>query len=122
MCLAAAAGNLAAGRDLLHTHFTTDQSGWRHGTFPWAPAIASRQVNGALAGEMGSYAGHLAAGALQLAAAGSAERLPAQAQGRPARWDRFGGAVQQLRKSGDVWVIAVGLEPAASRAFGHRGQ
>ena len=84
MCLVAAADNVAAGRDLLHTHFTTDQFGWRHGTSPWAPAIASRQVNGALVGEIGSYAGHLAAGALQLAAAGSAERLPAQAQGRPA--------------------------------------
>ena len=82
MCLVAAADNLAAGRDLLHTHFTTDQFGWRHGTSPWAAAIASRQVNGALVGEIGSYAGHLAAGALQLAAAGSAERLPAQAQGR----------------------------------------
>jgi hypothetical protein len=80
MCLAASADNLAAGRDLLPTHFTTDQFGWRHGTSPWAPAIACRQVNGALAGEIDSYAGHLAAGALQLAAAGSAERLPAQAQ------------------------------------------
>ena len=72
-----AADNLAAGRDLLHTPFTTDQSGWRHGTSPWAPAIASRQVNGALAGEIGGYTEHLAAGALQAAAAGSAERLPA---------------------------------------------
>ena len=44
---------------------------------PLAPAIARRQVNGALVGEIGGYAGHLAAGALQLAAAGSAERLPA---------------------------------------------
>ena len=61
MCLAAAAGNLAAGRDLRHTHVTTDQPGWRHGTFPWAPAIASRHVGGALAGERGSYAGHRAA-------------------------------------------------------------
>ena len=74
--------NLAAGHDLLHAHFTTDQFGWRHGTSPWAAAIASRQVNAALAGEIGGYAGRLAAGALQLAAAGSAERLPAQAQGR----------------------------------------
>jgi hypothetical protein len=80
MCLAAAADNLLAGRDLLHTHFTTDQYGWRHGTSPWAPAIASQQVNGALVGEIGSYAGRLAAWALQLAAAGSAGRLPAQAQ------------------------------------------
>ena len=80
MCLSAAADNLLAGRDLLHTHFTTDQFGWRHGTSPWAPAIASQQVNGALVSELGSYAGRLAAWALQLAAAGSAGRLPAQAQ------------------------------------------
>jgi hypothetical protein len=80
MCLAAAAGNLLAGRDLLHTHFTTDQVGWRHGTSPWAPAIASGHVNAALVSEIGSYAGRLAAWALQLAAAGSAGRLPAQAQ------------------------------------------
>ena len=80
MCLAAAADNLVAGRDLLHTHFTTDQVGWRHGTSPWAPAIASGQVNAALVSEIGSYAGRLAAWALQLAAAGSAGRLPAQAQ------------------------------------------
>jgi hypothetical protein len=80
MCLSAAADNLLAGRDLLHTHFTTDQFGWRHGISPWAPAIASRQVNAALVSEIGSYAGRLAAWALQLAAAGSAGRLPAQAQ------------------------------------------
>jgi hypothetical protein len=80
MCLSAAADNLLAGRDLLQTHFTTDQYGWRHGTSPWAPAIASRQINAALVGEIGSYAGRLAAWALQLAAAGSAEKLPAQAQ------------------------------------------
>jgi len=78
LCLAATTGNLAAGRDLPHTHCTTDQPGWRHGTSPWmSPATAGRQVNGAPAGEIGGYAGHLAAGALQLAAAGSAERLPA---------------------------------------------
>jgi hypothetical protein len=39
MCLAAAADNLAAGRDLLHTHFTTDQFGWRHGTSPGAALL-----------------------------------------------------------------------------------
>jgi hypothetical protein len=80
MCLSTAADNLLAGRDLLQTHFTTDQYGWRHGTSPWAPAIASQQVNGALVGEIGSYAGRLAAWALQLPATGSAGRLPAQAR------------------------------------------
>jgi hypothetical protein len=101
MCLAAAAGNLAAGRDLLHTHFTTDQFGWRHGTSPWAPAIASLQVNGALVGEIGSYAGHLAAGALQLAAAGSAERLPARAP-QTRRW-----ASPPHRQSGQSWLLTM---------------
>lgn len=50
--LSTAADNLAAGHDLLQTHFGTDQSGWRHGTSPWAPAIASQQINAALVSEM----------------------------------------------------------------------
>jgi hypothetical protein len=79
-CLSAVADNLAAGRDLLHTHFTTDQAGWRHGTSPWAAAIASRQVNAALVSEIGSYAGRFANWALQLATAGSADTLAAQAR------------------------------------------
>jgi hypothetical protein len=80
LCLSAASDNLVAGRDLLQTHFTTGQFGWRHGTSPWAPAIASQQVNAALVSEIGSYAGRLANWALQLATTDSSERLPAQAQ------------------------------------------
>lgn len=78
--LAAATDNLQAGHDLLQTHFTTDQSGWRQGTSFWAPAIASQQVNAALVSEMGRYAGHLTTLALQLAAANSGESLPARAR------------------------------------------
>ncbi len=78
--MSAAADNLAAGHDLLQTHFGTDQSGWRHGTSFWAPAIASQQVNAALVSEMGSHAGRLANWALQLAAACSGESLPSRAR------------------------------------------
>jgi hypothetical protein len=88
-CLSAAADGLAAGHDLLQTHFTTDQSGWRHGNSPWAPAIASQQVNAALMTEIGGYAGRLAPWALQLAAAVPEGRLPAPARvaiGAGCRW------------------------------------
>jgi len=78
-CLAAAADNLAAGHDLLQTHFTTDQSGWRHGTSPRAPAIVSPQAGAALITELGGYAGRLAPWALQLAAVPNG-RLPAPAR------------------------------------------
>ena len=40
--LSAAADHLAAGRDLLQTHLTTDPSGARSGSF-WLPAITPRQ-------------------------------------------------------------------------------
>jgi hypothetical protein len=88
-CLSAAADSLAAGHDLLQTHFTTDQCGWRHGNSPWAPAIVSQQVNAALITEVGGYAGRLAPWALQLAAAVPDRRLPARARvaiGTSCRW------------------------------------
>src|SRR5262249_19601050 len=75
-----AADSLTAGHDLLQTHFTTDQSGWRYGNSPWAPAIVSQEVNAALITEIGSYAGRLAPWALHLAAATPEERLPPQAR------------------------------------------
>jgi hypothetical protein len=88
-CLSAAADGLAAGHDLLQTHFTTDQSGWRHGKSPWAPAIVSPPVSAALITEIGGYAGRLAPWALQLAAAVPEGRLPARARvaiGAGCRW------------------------------------
>ncbi len=50
--LAAAADNLAACRDLLHTHFTTGLDGTRTGRSYWAPAITSGRVTAALLGEL----------------------------------------------------------------------
>jgi hypothetical protein len=88
-CLAAAADDLAAGHDLLQTHFAIDQAGWRHGTSPWAPAIVSPPVGAGLITEIGGYAGPLAPWALQLAAAAPEGRLPARARaaiGAGCRW------------------------------------
>ena len=87
--LAAAADGLAAGHDLLQTHFTTDQSGWRHGNSPWSPAIVSPQVGAALITEIDGYAGRLAPWALPLAAPVPEGRLPPRARtaiGAGCRW------------------------------------
>ena len=100
MCLSAAADNLAAGRDLLHTHFTTDQFGWRHGTSPWAAAIASRQVTGALAGEIGSYAGHLAARRAPVSCRGLSREAASTGPGALLRWSIAGAGrlIQRHRR------------------------
>jgi hypothetical protein len=50
--LAAPADHLAAGRDLLQTHFTTGPDGTRTGTSHWAPVITSGPVTAALLGEL----------------------------------------------------------------------
>ena len=53
--LSAAASYLAAGRDLLHTHFTQDPAGVRAGTSFWAPVITSGPVTAALLSELAGY-------------------------------------------------------------------
>jgi hypothetical protein len=58
--LSAAADHLAAGRDLLHTHFTHDPDGARTGSSYWAPVITSGPVAAALLAELASYAQNLA--------------------------------------------------------------
>jgi hypothetical protein len=50
--LSAAAGFLAAGRDLLQTHFATSPGGTRERRSYWAPAITSPPVTAALLGEI----------------------------------------------------------------------
>jgi hypothetical protein len=59
--LAHAAAQLAAGRDLLHTHFSDDPSAgaWIR-TSTWAKVIHSPQVTDALLGEIGGLAAKLA--------------------------------------------------------------
>ncbi len=64
--LSAAADHLAAARDLLHTHVTTDPAGLRTGSSRWAPAITSEPVTAALHSELAQHARTLAPWASQL--------------------------------------------------------
>jgi hypothetical protein len=64
--LTAAANCLAAGHDLLQTHFSVGEFGSRHGTSPWAPVITSAPVNHALLADMAGYAHRIAPWAIQL--------------------------------------------------------
>jgi hypothetical protein len=57
--LAAAADYLAAGRDLLHTHFALDADGYQVQRSFWAPAITSGPVTAAVLAELGSHIQHL---------------------------------------------------------------
>jgi hypothetical protein len=59
--LEAAATSLAAGRDLLQGHFSTELSGARLHQSSWAMAITSRTVSSALLAEVASLARHTAA-------------------------------------------------------------
>ena len=65
--LSAAAGHLAAGSDLLQTHFTVGPSGDRAYRSCWAPAIASEPVTAALLAELAHHARVLAPWAARLA-------------------------------------------------------
>jgi hypothetical protein len=58
--LAAAAGYLAAGRDLLHTHFADGPAGPATPTSYWAPVITSAPVSAALLSELAGYTENLA--------------------------------------------------------------
>jgi hypothetical protein len=58
--LSAAADFLAAGRDLLQTHFATGPGGSRERHSYWAPVITSRPVTAALLGEIAGCALRLA--------------------------------------------------------------
>lgn len=65
--LSAAAGYLAAGRDLLHTHFTDSSTGLQTPTSWWAPVITSGPVTAALLSELASCTHGLASWIAQLA-------------------------------------------------------
>jgi hypothetical protein len=58
--LSAAADLMAAGRDLLQTHFATGPAGTREDHSPWAPVIISPPVTAALLSELADYALRLA--------------------------------------------------------------
>ncbi|MFI5068899.1 MAG: hypothetical protein ACHP9Z_33655, partial [Streptosporangiales bacterium] len=64
--LARAAGQLTAGRDLLHTHFVSDPSSTWTRTSSWAKVIYSPPVTDAMLAEIGGMAAKLAPWMMQL--------------------------------------------------------
>ena len=102
--LSAAADHLAAGRDLLQTHFATAPSGARTGTSYWAPAITSRPMTAALLGEIAEHARTLAPWASQLTMTGPI------GSGMPAPERRI------LHSAiGGLWITAAAVEAAQRR-------
>ena len=71
--LSAAADLLAAGRDLLQTHFASDPSGARIRNSYWAPVITSWPVTAALLADLASHLRQLAPWAARLALTGAAD-------------------------------------------------
>ena len=69
--LAAAATELTAGRDLLHTHRVTDPAGLTRSRSEWAPVLTSLPVLRALANEIGRWSWQLAPFAALLASSGT---------------------------------------------------
>lgn len=68
-----AADHLAAGRDMLQTHFTTGPSGARPGNSYWAPVITSAPVTTALLAELADHARGLAPWAAKLSVTGPSD-------------------------------------------------
>ncbi len=96
--LRAAANALAAGGDLLQTHFPSGRATPSPAYSPWAPIVASPQVTSALLDELSGYARHLAPIAAQLSA-------PARA-GIPA-------PAAQALQAASQWLQMAGSAPTA---------
>jgi hypothetical protein len=75
--VSAAAGFLAAGRDLLQTHFATGPGGGRERRSYWAPVITSPPVTAALLAEIAGYALRLAPWTARLSVPETERDVPA---------------------------------------------
>jgi hypothetical protein len=112
--LEAAATALAAGRDLLHTHFAIEPDGLVRARSEWASAITSTSVTRALAHEIARWSAALAPFTARLAASAALEALPR----RPgtAVWEEtygeFASASQWLRAVGAAAHGALDADPA----------
>ena len=109
--LAAAAGALTAGHDLLQTHFAPGPDGSRTGRSRWALVITSEPVGGALLSELAGSARRLAPWAARLSLpAGSG--LPGSARlavSAACRWLRVADAATQPARH-DHPAAAAGLK------------
>lgn len=114
--LAAAATALAAGRDLLHTHFVIEPGGLMRGRSEWAPAITSTSVTRALASEIARWSATLAPFTSRLAASAALEALP-RGPGLTV-WEEirgeFASASQWLRTVGAAVGAALDTDPVQS--------
>jgi hypothetical protein len=97
--LSSANGYLAAGRDLVRTHFTSGPAAAPAGNSPWVAVITSEPVTAALLSELAACTRQLATWTAQLSATGAMNaRLPAQgpvALQTASMWLRTAGTVIQ---------------------------
>jgi len=102
--LSAAADFLAAGRDLLQTHFTTGPDGTRERRSYWAPVITSPPVTAALLGEVAACALRLAPWTARLPVPQTTERDFPAATG-----------LAVLTASHSTWVAGTAVQAAHRR-------
>lgn len=98
--LAAAANELAAGRDLLHTHFATNPDGLIRDSSEWARVVNSLPITRALMNEIAQWSGQLAPYTAWLA--GSPARRAQRSMANDTRWVR---ARSELAKASQ-WLQA----------------
>src|SRR6266516_1882902 len=102
--LSAAADFLAAGRDLLQTHFATGPGGTGEPRSCWAPVITSRSVTAALLGEIAGCALRLAPWTARLSVPETTERDVPAATG-----------LAVLTASHCTWVAGAAVQAAHRR-------
>jgi hypothetical protein len=109
--MSSAAAHLAAGRDLLQTHFASRPSGVRDDTSSWAAALTSRPVTTALLARIGGIAAELAPWAARVSMEASTDpSVPAAARlalHAASRW---------LWKAGATAAAFARQQPPASEA------
>jgi hypothetical protein len=111
--LASAASQLAAGRDLLHTHFATSPDGMMRATSAWTPAVNSPPVTRALMYEVTRWSQRLALLTTWLARSVAYDALPGglrQAAGASAHAE-LASAGHWLRVAGTAMFPALYADP-----------
>ena len=110
--LAAAATELAAGRDLLNTHLAVDPGGLMRERSEWAPVVTSLPVTRALLNELARQSRQLAP--LTAWLAGLLPRAGPRSSGQPASAparDELANASQWLQVAGAAARAAFGVDP-----------
>jgi hypothetical protein len=109
--LAAAATELTAGRDLLHTHRVTDPAGLTTSRSEWAPVLTSLPVLRALANEIGRWSRQLAPLAVLLASPGHGPSGRSDRDILPTTRFEFINASQWLRAAAAAVRAALDIDP-----------